>query len=72
MGKQGQKLKDLEKSTATKISVPKQDVNSDVIVITGTKEGIENAEHHLRVTSDELVFFINSRTYLSTYIFDIC
>lgn len=39
--------------TATKISVPPVADNSDLIVITGTKEGIEKAEHEIRITSDE-------------------
>lgn len=53
LGKQGQKLKDLEKNTATKINVPHINDNSDIITITGTKEGIEKAEHEIRVISDE-------------------
>ncbi|XP_063821782.1 vigilin [Ostrinia nubilalis] len=53
LGKQGQKLKDLEKVTATKISVPGIADNSETITITGTKEGIEKAEHEIRVCSEE-------------------
>ncbi|GBP31692.1 Vigilin [Eumeta japonica] len=53
LGKQGQKLKELEKVTATKISVPPIADNSDNITITGTKEGIEKAEHEIRVCSEE-------------------
>ncbi|XP_041976897.1 vigilin [Aricia agestis] len=53
LGKQGQKLKDLEKLTATKISVPSIADSSEVITITGTKEGIEKAEHEIRVCSEE-------------------
>jgi len=30
---------------------------SDIIIITGTKEGIEKAEHEIRVISDEQVAF---------------
>jgi len=30
---------------------------SDIITITGTKEGIEKAEHEIRVISDEQVIF---------------
>lgn len=52
-GKQGAKLKELEKITATKITVPSINDSSDVILIVGTKEGIEKAEHEIRVTSDE-------------------
>ncbi|CAG2054986.1 unnamed protein product, partial [Timema podura] len=53
LGKSGTKLRDLEKTTATKISVPNMADNSDKIVVTGTKEGIEKAVHEIRVTSDE-------------------
>nr|CAD7426159.1 unnamed protein product [Timema monikensis] len=53
LGKSGTKLRDLEKTTATKISMPNMAENSDKIVVTGTKEGIEKAVHEIRVTSDE-------------------
>ncbi|XP_060810715.1 vigilin [Amyelois transitella] len=53
LGKQGQKLKELEKVTATRISVPGIADNSETITITGTKEGIEKAEHEIRVCSEE-------------------
>ncbi|CAK9823134.1 Hdlbp [Anthophora retusa] len=53
LGKLGQRLKDLEKTTATKITVPSVQDQSDTITITGTKEGIEKAEHEIRVISDE-------------------
>jgi len=53
LGKGGNKLKELEKTTATKISIPPPADSSDKIVITGTKEGIEKAVHEIRVTSDE-------------------
>lgn len=55
LGKQGQRLKDLEKTTATKINVPGVQDQSDIITITGTKDGIEKAEHEIRVISDEQV-----------------
>jgi transcription antitermination factor NusA-like protein len=53
LGKKGDKLRELEKITATKISVPSINEESDVITIQGTKEGIEKAEHEIRTTSDE-------------------
>lgn len=53
LGKKGDKLRELEKMTATKISVPSISDESDVITISGTKEGIEKAEHAIRTTSDE-------------------
>ncbi|XP_049810317.1 vigilin [Schistocerca nitens] len=53
LGKNYLKLRDLEKNTATKISVPNMNDPSDRITITGTKEGIEKAVHEIKVTSDE-------------------
>lgn len=50
-------MRELEKNTATKINVPSIADNSDVITITGTKEGIEKAEHEIRVCSEEQVSF---------------
>lgn len=46
-------MKELEKTTATKIVVPPMNDTSDIITINGTKEGIEKAEHEIRVTSDQ-------------------
>ncbi|XP_055529153.1 vigilin isoform X1 [Wyeomyia smithii] len=53
LGKKGEKLRELEKITATKINVPRISDESDIITISGTKEGIEKAEHEIRTTSDE-------------------
>ncbi|CRK92791.1 CLUMA_CG006242, isoform A [Clunio marinus] len=53
LGKKGEKLRELEKMTGTKISVPSISEEKDVITIQGTKEGIEKAEHEIRTTSDE-------------------
>ncbi|GLG98938.1 Vigilin [Gryllus bimaculatus] len=53
LGKNGTKLKDLEKNTATKITVPSVNDTSEEITVTGTKEGIEKAVHEIQVTSDE-------------------
>ncbi len=39
LGKAGGKLKELEKQTATKISIPKESDSSGKIVIVGPKEG---------------------------------
>lgn len=40
LGKGGAKLKELEKQTATKITIPKETESSGRIVVTGPKEGI--------------------------------
>jgi len=53
LGKGGVKLQDLEKNTATKITIPKPTDNSDQVSIVGTKEGIEKATHEIRLVSDE-------------------
>ena len=54
LGKNGKKLLDLQNQTGTKISVPRQDSNSDVIKITGLKEGIDKAAHEISVICQEL------------------
>jgi len=41
--------------TATKISVPRPNEDSNVITIVGPREGIEKAEHEIRLISDEQV-----------------
>lgn len=53
LGRKGERLRDLEKQTATKISVPSMNDENDVITITGPKEGIEKAEHEIKVISDQ-------------------
>lgn len=53
LGKKGDNLREIEKQTATKINVPNIAEDSDVITISGTKEGIEKAEHQIRTISDE-------------------
>lgn len=53
LGKSGKKLKDLELSTTTKISVPRSEVNSDLIRILGTRENIDKARHEIQIISDE-------------------
>jgi len=41
--------------TATKISVPRQEDQSDVITVTGTRDGIEKAVNEIELISDEQV-----------------
>ena len=55
IGKEGQKLKNIELATATKISIPRHDDPSDVIKIVGTKEGLDKARHQIQIISDEQV-----------------
>lgn len=56
IGKNGEKLQDLELKTATKIQIPRPDDASNQIRITGTKEGIEKARHEVLLISAEQVW----------------
>lgn len=53
LGKGGKKLIDLEQNTGTKIQIPKQDEESDLIRITGTREAIDKAAHEIQVISNQ-------------------
>lgn len=53
LGLKGKKLNELELQTATKIAIPRPNENSDMVTITGTKEGIEKARHEIQLISDE-------------------
>jgi polyribonucleotide nucleotidyltransferase len=53
LGPKGKHLSELELATATKISIPRQEDPSDIITITGTKDGIEKARHEIQLISDE-------------------
>ncbi|XP_053314560.1 vigilin [Spea bombifrons] len=53
IGKNGEKLQDLELKTATKIQIPRPEDASNQIKITGTKEGIEKARHEILLISAE-------------------
>ncbi|GAB6018560.1 hypothetical protein CHUAL_000255 [Chamberlinius hualienensis] len=53
MGKNGKFLKELEMTTATKITIPRADENSDIIKIMGTKENVDKARHEIQIRSDE-------------------
>uniref|UniRef100_A0A8C7RSE7 Vigilin n=1 Tax=Oncorhynchus mykiss TaxID=8022 RepID=A0A8C7RSE7_ONCMY len=55
IGKNGEKLQELELKTATKIAIPRPDDPSLNIRITGTKEGIEKARHEILLISAEQV-----------------
>lgn len=55
LGPKGKKLADLELATATKITIPRLEDNSDIVLIIGTKEGIEVARHDIQLISDEQV-----------------
>lgn len=58
IGKNGEKLQELELKTATKITIPRSDDPNGNIRITGTKEGIEKARHEIQLISAEQVSII--------------
>jgi len=54
LGKGGAKLQELERNTATKITIPKaQEAGNDGIVVAGAREGIEKALFEIQKISDE-------------------
>lgn len=53
LGKKGAKLREIEMSTSTKIEVPREQENSDLITIRGARDGIDKARHELLCISDE-------------------
>ncbi|XP_017280693.1 high density lipoprotein binding protein a isoform X2 [Kryptolebias marmoratus] len=53
IGKNGEKLQELELKTATKIQIPRSDDPSNQIKISGTKEGLEKAKHEILLISAE-------------------
>lgn len=65
LGQKGQRLKELEKNTGTKITIPSINDNSDKITIVGTRESIEKAVHEIRVISDEQVYFYHRIVYVA-------
>jgi len=54
LGKGGKKLTDLEIATGTKIHVPRQADDNDLIKIVGPKEALEKAVHEIQVVSNEI------------------
>uniref|UniRef100_A0A8C2A4P8 Vigilin n=1 Tax=Cyprinus carpio TaxID=7962 RepID=A0A8C2A4P8_CYPCA len=53
IGKNGEKLQELELKTATKIAIPRSDDPNANIRISGTKDGIEKARHEIQLISAE-------------------
>nr|BAE20148.1 high density lipoprotein-binding protein vigilin [Anguilla japonica] len=53
ISKNGEKLQELELKTATKIQIPRPDDPSNLIKISGTKEGLEKARHEILLISAE-------------------
>jgi len=53
IGAKGVVLKELQEKTCTTIQVPKTEANSELISITGPKDGIEQAIHEIQLICDE-------------------
>jgi len=53
LGKGGAKLQELERNTATKITIPKVNEDNASVSISGPKDGIERALHEIQTISDE-------------------
>lgn len=53
LGPKAVKLAELELATATKITIPRANDASDIIEISGTREGIERAKQEIQLISDE-------------------
>lgn len=52
LGKNGNRLKEIEQRTGAKISLPKSD-STDLIKIKGSRDAIESAIHEIQVVSTE-------------------
>ncbi|RNA31863.1 vigilin-like isoform X1 [Brachionus plicatilis] len=53
IGKNGSILNKLQEKTCTKIQIPRSDSNSDMVTITGPKEGIQLAIHEINLICEE-------------------
>lgn len=66
IGKNGEKMQELELKTATKIQIPRPDDSSNQIKISGTKEGLEKAKHEiLLISAEQVTQIINTETYFT-------
>ena len=54
LGKSGKKLNDLQAATGTRITLPRQADDSDVVRVVGPKEGIEKVLHEIQVVCTEV------------------
>uniref|UniRef100_A0A8C5GDI4 Vigilin n=1 Tax=Gouania willdenowi TaxID=441366 RepID=A0A8C5GDI4_GOUWI len=63
IGKNGEKLQELELKTATKIQIPRPDDTSNQIKISGTREGLEKAKHEILLISAEQVTLNTANSY---------
>jgi len=55
LGLKGKRLGELELQSATKITIPGREDPSDLVTISGAKDGIEKARHEIMLITDEQV-----------------
>ena len=67
IGKGGSTLKKIREDTNTKIEMPKEEMDSDVIVITGRKEDAEKAKRMLLEIEKQMVPFYTVHVYMYMY-----
>ncbi|XP_074592950.1 vigilin-like [Brevipalpus obovatus] len=67
LGKGGAKLRDLEERTNTKISVPRQEENSDVLRVLGTRDAIDRAIQELQSISHEAASKASEKFSIAKY-----
>ena len=58
IGKGGATLRKLREETDTKIELPGEKSDSDVIVITGKKENVQKARARIQAIEKEMVWFL--------------
>ena len=69
IGRGGATLKKIREETSTKIDMPKEGSESDVIVITGRKENVEKAKRQLQDIEKQMVLAIITIIYLFINLF---
>ena len=58
IGKGGAQIKKIREETDTKIDLPRENSDSDVITITGKKENVEKAKNMIEAIQKELVCYL--------------
>ena len=55
IGKGGATLKRIREDTSTKIDMPKEGADSDIIIVTGRKENVDKAKRQLQDIEKQMV-----------------
>lgn len=55
IGKGGATLKRIREDTSTKIDMPKEGTDSDIIIVTGRKENVDKAKRQLQDIEKQMV-----------------